>query len=158
MKATSAQDISWHPNRTLEVNLIKIKLVSGGFKAVKESYFDCLKYIFCMMLKLCYSRDKVASRRGYIWNIIFLDCIQINIPKWTACFFYTIKKKKKKTQAGRQTQQRGRSCNSRSPSLCTRERVMEPVSPRCSSLVCTLETVFKTIKDKLIGIICLQYS
>lgn len=101
MKATSAQDISWHPNRTLEVNLIKIKLVSGGFKAVKESYFDCLKYIFCMMLKLCYSRDKVASRRGYIWNIMFLDCIQINIPKWTACFFYTIKKKKKLRQAGR---------------------------------------------------------
>lgn len=43
---SNAQDISWYPNRTLEVNLIKIKLVSGKSEGFKKKLFWLSKIHF----------------------------------------------------------------------------------------------------------------
>lgn len=52
---------------------------------------------------------------------MFLDCTQINIQKWAACFFYTIKHLRQTPQWGRKSEDIG--FNARSPLLIS-ETVM----------------------------------
>lgn len=87
--------------------MIEIKLVSGESKVFKTNYFDCLKYIFCMMLKLCYSTDKASSRRGYIFKYYNVSRLHTNhYPKVNSLFLlYNKKKEEEKIKNLRQTQQ-----------------------------------------------------